>query len=235
MSTTTPARATLTAYEPPKEPGARPGGVLGSPVPLQFNPHTLTVTRGASWLHSPAAKAEDVSVPEFRGAQPRRLSVEVFLDATAHHDGSVVAAVDAILEWCSPTAATLAANAPCAPRVRFTWGTFHSASFFGYLESATATYTLFDQDGRPLRAVCAVQITEAGDPTPGQNPTSGARTARRVHRLVGGDSLELLAHREYGDATAWRLIAETNGIDDPMRMRPGTELLVPACEDRELG
>ncbi|WP_368665523.1 LysM peptidoglycan-binding domain-containing protein, partial [Micromonospora sp. Rc5] len=46
--------------------------------------------------------------------------------------------------------------------------------------------------------------------TPGQNPTSGSRTARRVHRLVAGDSLELLAHREYGDQTAWRVIAEAN-------------------------
>ncbi|NEE52104.1 LysM peptidoglycan-binding domain-containing protein, partial [Streptomyces sp. SID8455] len=39
------------------------------------------------------------------------------------------------------------------------------------------------------------------------------------------------AWREYGDATAWRTIADANNIDDPMRLIPGSELLVPGLED----
>ncbi|MDH6113643.1 hypothetical protein P3T36_005194 [Kitasatospora sp. MAP12-15] len=234
-SPSTPAKATLTAYEPPKMPGEMPGGAIGSPVTFQFNPHTLTMSKGASWLQQPTVKALEVGVAAYRGAQPRRLSVELFLDATATHDNSVAKAVDTVLGWCAPTAASVAAEAPCAPRVMFAWGSFQSAFFSGYLESVSATYTLFDTDGHPLRATCAVQLTEAGDPTPGQNPTSGALEARRVHRVVGGDSLELIAFKEYGSATAWRRIAETNGIDDPMRLRPGAELLVPAGNERREG
>ncbi|MYW16669.1 LysM peptidoglycan-binding domain-containing protein, partial [Streptomyces sp. SID2955] len=67
--------------------------------------------------------------------------------------------------------------------------------------------------------------------TPGQNPTSGARTARSTHTVVAGDSLAMLAWREYGDPTAWRTIAEANGIDDPMALVPGTELVVPGMRD----
>ncbi len=52
-----------------------------------------------------------------------------------------------------------------------------------------------------------------------------------MHRLVAGDSLELLAYREYGDPTAWRVIAQANGIDDPQRLRPGAELIVPAPDE----
>jgi nucleoid-associated protein YgaU len=37
-----------------------------------------------------------------------------------------------------------------------------------------------------------------------------------------------MAWGEYGDATAWRTIAEANEIDDPMRLTPGAELLIPA-------
>ncbi|WP_143589272.1 LysM peptidoglycan-binding domain-containing protein, partial [Streptomyces angustmyceticus] len=59
----------------------------------------------------------------------------------------------------------------------------------------------------------------------------GALSARRIHRTVAGDSLASLAWREYGDATRWRLIAEANEIDDPMRLRPGTELLLPAADE----
>lgn len=144
-------------------------------------------------------------------------------------------AVDTVLGWCTPTEASIAAKAPCPPRVVFTWGTFQAVTFAGYLESVNATFTLFDTDGKPLRATCTVALAESGEPTPGQNPTSGALTARRVHRLVGGDSLEMLAYQEYGDATAWRRIAEANDIDDPMRLRPGTEVLVPSGTERRAG
>ncbi len=52
-----------------------------------------------------------------------------------------------------------------------------------------------------------------------------------MHRVVAGDSLQSLAWREYGNATAWRAIAEANGIDDPSRLPAGTELVLPAAEE----
>ncbi len=229
----TRARARLTAYEPPKKPGMPPGGILGSPISFQFNPETLALSKGAQWIRHQARSAKQVGVPEFTGSLPRRLSLELFLDATDTHDTSVQKGVETLLSWCVPTARSIAANAPSAPRVRFSWGSFDSVSFFGYLEEASATYSLFDADGKPLRATCAVQLTEAGDPTPRQNPTSGSPGTNRTHRLVVGDSLEMLAHQEYGDPTAWRVIAEANGIDDPLRLRPGTEILVPSPDELE--
>ncbi|MFE0464836.1 peptidase M23 [Kitasatospora sp. NPDC058965] len=226
----TPAKATLTAYQPPTLEGEPPGGAMGGPVTFQFNPHTLTLSKGTNWLQNPATKME-LGTAEFRGRQPAKLSVELFLDATANHDNSVATAVDTVLSWCSPVSEEIG----LPPWVKFAWGSFKAVEFYGYLESVTATYTLFDIDGHPLRATCAVQITEAAEMTKGQNPTSGALSARRVHQVVGGDSLELLAYREYGDATAWRRIAEANAIDDPMRLRPGVELLVPARDERQEG
>ncbi len=99
------------------------------------------------------------------------------------------------------------------------------------LSNLSVSYTLFDVDGKPLRATCALSIEEASVDPAGQNPTSGSKEARRTHRVVAGDSLPLLAWREYGDATAWRTIAYANDIDDPMRLTPGQELLVPGSED----
>ncbi|MEE1940292.1 peptidase M23 [Streptomyces sp. TRM 70361] len=229
----TRARARLTAYEPPKKPGRPPGAMLGSPISFQFNPEALTLSKGAQWIRHRARSARQVGVPEFTGSLPRRLGVELFLDATATHDTSVQKAVETLLSWCVPTARSIAAKAASAPRVKFSWGSFDSVSFFGYLEEVNASYSLFDSDGTPLRATCAIQLTEAGDPTPRQNPTSGSPGAHRTHRLVAGDSLEALAHEEYGDPTAWRLIAEANGIDDPLRLRPGAELLVPSADELE--
>jgi hypothetical protein len=209
--------------------------MLGSPLSFQFNPETLTLSKGAQWIRHQAKSAEQVGVPEFTGSLPRRLDVELFLDAADTHNTSVQKGVETLLGWCVPTARSIANDAASAPRVKFSWGSFGTASFFGYLEEVSATYSLFDADGTPLRATCAVRLTEAGDPTPRQNPTSGSPGTRRTHRLVVGDSLELLAHREYGDATAWRVIAEANGIDDPLRLRPGTEILVPSPDEWEAG
>jgi nucleoid-associated protein YgaU len=94
-----------------------------------------------------------------------------------------------------------------------------------------ASYTLFGTTGVPIRATCRMQLHEIPSRTKGQNPTSGALTAQRVHRVVAGDSLQSLAWREYGNAAAWRAIAEVNGIDDPQSLRTGTELIMPAAEE----
>ena len=49
--------------------------------------------------------------------------------------------------------------------------------------------------------------------------------------MVAGDSLASIAYREYGAPAYWRALAEANGIDDPLRLRPGTRLLVPPAEE----
>jgi Contractile injection system tube protein/LysM domain len=224
------ARAQLTLREPPASVGAKPGGRIAL-LNLQFNPATLELRKTTEWRRTPSRTAGQSALPEFVGSGPRELSLEVFLDATATHDNSVEKAVEKLMKGCVPTPASLRRKKPASPWVRFEWGTARTTSFDGVLSSLSVTYTLFDVDGRPLRATCALSIEEASVDPAGQNPTSGARTARSTHTVVAGDSLAMLAWREYGDATAWRVIAEANGIDDPMALAPGTELVVPGLRE----
>ncbi|CAL9285800.1 LysM peptidoglycan-binding domain-containing protein [Streptomyces griseoincarnatus] len=229
-SRTSRARAQLTLKEPPASVGAKPGGTLAR-INLQFNPSTLELSKTTEWRRTPSRMAAESALPEFVGSGPRTLSLEVFLDATAKHDNSVEQAVEKLMKACVPTKASLGRKKPASPWVRFEWGTARTTSFDGVLSSLSVTYTLFDVDGKPLRATCRLSIEEASVGPAGQNPTSGARTARSTHTVVAGDSLALLAWQEYGDATAWRAIAEANDIDDPMTLVPGTELVVPALSD----
>ncbi|MHB9858023.1 CIS tube protein [Streptomyces sp. YIM S03343] len=224
------ARAQLTLKEPPASVGAKPGGTIAR-LNLQFNPSSLELRKTTEWRRSPSRMAEESALPEFVGSGPRELSLEVFLDATAKHDNSVEQAVEKLMKACVPTKASLGRKKPASPWVRFEWGSARTTSFDGVLSSLSVTYTLFDVDGKPLRATCRLSIEEASVGPAGQNPTSGARTGRSTHIVVAGDSLALLAWREYGDATAWRVIAEANGIDDPMALVPGTELVLPAMSD----
>ena len=41
----------------------------------------------------------------------------------------------------------------------------------------------------------------------------------------------VISVRAYGDATRWRLIAEANGVDNPLHLRRGSSLALPALEN----
>ncbi|TCO55772.1 LysM peptidoglycan-binding domain-containing protein [Actinocrispum wychmicini] len=224
------ARAQLRIMEPPSSVGARPGRLIAS-VPFQFNPNKLTVSKSVHWSRQPSRMASESSLPEFVGSGPRSLTVDVFLDATANHDNTIERRVRQLMSACVPTPRSLAARQPASPWVRFEWGTARTTAFDAVVTNLSVDYSLFDVDGKPLRATCSITLEEASTGPAGQNPTSGSLEARRTHQVVAGDSLPQLAWQEYGDATAWRIIAEANDIDDPMTLTPGTELLVPADED----
>lgn len=156
----------------------------------------------------------------------------MFLDASGTPGSNTVQKqAELLLSCCEVTEQSVSSKAPSPPWVKFSWGSFSTVQFVAYVTSANATYTLFSPNGVPLRATCSLSLTEIATSTKGQNPTSGALSARRTTRTVAGDTLASLAWREYGDATRWRVIAEANGIDDPMRLHPGTELLLPASTE----
>jgi len=214
---------------PPSGTTDAPGKPTGERIEFQFNPKELTLTKTAKWKREAAKGAKKSGVPEFLGAEPAKLSVEMFLDASREMDDSVVKAVEKLFSCCVPATGTTEKQKASPPWVRFQWGAI--TGFPAHIKSVTVKYTLFTVSGTPIRAVCTVQMEEMGGETSGQNPTSGALAARSVRTIVDGDSLASVAYREYGDPTRWRALAEANGIDDPMRLPVGRALLVPALEE----
>lgn len=224
-------RANLAIHEPPTGDSTTPGGLMRT-FGFEFNPAQLTLTRRARWNATPVAAVREAAKPEFLGAEPREMTLEIFLDTSMKPGANtVLKKVESLLDCCEVTAKSLAADQPSPPWVVFEWGSFSTARFTAYVASIEASYTLFSTTGVPIRATCQVSLVEIPGPTQGQNPTSGALTAQRVHRVVAGDSLQSLAWREYGSANAWRAIAEANGIDDPSRLPTGTQLMLPAAEE----
>lgn len=119
------------------------------------------------------------------------------------------------------------------PQVEFTWGDAINAKVL--LKSLTAEYTRFSASGAPLRAVIGLtlQVVEELAAKPSGNgagnPTSGGIAGRASHEFVEGDTLPFVARSQYGDAGAWRDVAAANHIDDPLRVRPGRLLYLPAA------
>ncbi|TMQ89905.1 LysM peptidoglycan-binding domain-containing protein [Actinomadura soli] len=223
-------RAKLSIHDPPAGKGTKPGRLIKA-LKFQFNPAALELTKSANWRSSPAVATRAGAEVEFLGTEQQSLDVEIFLDSSDEPgNGKVRDEVEALFS-CLRAAPSSLPNRASPPWVLFEWGEFTTVRFVAYVRQVSASYTLFSSTGVPIRATCRVSLEEIPQDTPKQNPTSGALTARSVHRLVAGDTLQSLAWREYGDATAWRVIAEANEIDDPMRLAPGRELLLPAADE----
>jgi hypothetical protein len=112
------------------------------------------------------------------------------------------------------------------PQVAFEWGVF---KFVSYITVMTHKFTLFKNDGTPVRATVDVTFTQYTDVNdyPDQNPTSGGGPNERVHRVIAGDRLDTIAADIYRDATKWKMIAEYNRISNPHRLQPGQILRIP--------
>lgn len=223
--------AYLQLHEPPKDGGtANPGPQLQR-IEFQFNPKELSLTKTAKWKRDAQRNAKKSGVPEFTGSDPAKLTLEMFFDATDKMDTSVVKRVEQLFSCCVPTDASREQKKGSPPWVVFHWGGM--VGFPSFVASVTAKYTLFTPGGTPVRALCTVTLEEISGEQSGQNPTSGALAARTVHTVVAGDTLHSVATKAYGRPGLWREIAEANEIDDPMRLRAGAALLVPALEEIE--
>lgn len=204
------------------------GAVLGV-IEFQFNPKELTIAKNAKWNRDNNPNAKKSAPPEFKGSDPSKLSLEMFLDATEKMDDGVVKTVEKLFSCCVPTKNSREAKKGSPPWVIFSWGGL--TGFPAYVSSVTCKYTLFTPSGTPVRALVTVALEEISGEQGGQNPTSGALAARDSHTVIAGDTLPSVAYRAFGDPNAWREIAQLNDIDDPLRLTPGARLLIPAAEE----
>jgi hypothetical protein len=115
------------------------------------------------------------------------------------------------------------------PCCRLVWGQDSKFHFDCYILSCTVKYTLFNENGIPVRATATLSLKEVADPedlSP-TNPTSLGDPGRKVYVVSEGDRLDWIAYREYNDATEWRKIAEANRITNPLALQPGMVLTIP--------
>jgi Contractile injection system tube protein len=200
----------------------------GDELQCAFNPGEYSISKSAEWKGTPSSGSRTAPRPEFVGTKPRNLKMKLLFDAWATGEDSVAPSVDQLIDWCNPTSSSISQSRPSPPILAFTWG--QNKFFDAYLQSVDAQYTMFKADGTPLRATVSVALVEVPNEPARQNPTSGSLLGHRTARLVAGESLHSIAYREYGSAALWRGLAAENGIDDPLRVRPGTTIRIPPRE-----
>lgn len=200
-------------------------------VEFDFNPAELTLTKSAAWKSKPQKNAKKAPETEFTGTGPRTLKMQLTFDSRAGRTKDVAATVDLLFRWTNPTAESIKLTKPQPPLLVLNWGA--REWFPCYLGSLSVKYQMFERDGTPITAVVDVTLNETPASAEAQNPTSGGDPGRRSRTLARGETLHSVAFSEYGRPGHWRALAVANGIDDPLRLRPGTVLLVPSQADAD--
>jgi nucleoid-associated protein YgaU len=202
-------------------------------IECMFNPKEYALAKQNTWT---PGKAKGANMPplDFGGGEPAKLQMQLFFDTyAAAQDGN---AKDVRAEYTDklwnlmlvdPKRKHPKNQKARPPLVRFVWGT--DWSFAAVISSLNVKFTLFSDQGTPVRATVDVTFTQVLDPTAfkSQNPTSGGVGGERVWTVTEGDTLAWIAYMEYGDSTQWRPIADANRLTSVRRLMPGMHLEIP--------
>ena len=206
---------------------------LTGEIECQFNPESLTISKGASWEGEESPNFNSPFL-QFAGGQSATYELSLFFDTYANNPPKDVREyTNALLRLTMRGAGNSMFLVPFSspPIVTLVWGKI--TLFMAVVESVQVTYTMFAPDGTPIRAKADVGFKQQDfmdDIMPAQNPTS--RTDPRKTRYVhAGQRLDQIAHEEYGDARYWRLLAEANNMDDPFQLVDGQLLVIPQNRD----
>ncbi|MEV2227878.1 hypothetical protein AB0H69_04705 [Streptomyces phaeochromogenes] len=217
----------------------------GPPVPVQFNPATLRISRNNNVDRGgTTTKTQKRQHPAQEGAT---LTFDLEFDTAEQRADSQYVDVrrwTALVRQFVEPPPTKPADPP--PVVRFVWGTLR---FNGIVTQVNEELDLFAPDGTPLRAKVGVTIveqnfayeahdegpgrldtrgaSEPGAPQPGIQPgSSGTDRPRQVVRAQEGESAQQLLARLGHDPAAWR--AAMNGLDSPLTLAAGAAVQLGA-------
>jgi hypothetical protein len=199
-----------------------------------FNPTEYSVSKAVNW-GSGAEEGEEsdrrFNAPglTFQGGGRRQLTLNLFYDVTEPINGKIIGDVrEETNRLVKLTRIDRDLQQP--PVIQVAWGDAPSGSdfpFTGVISNLEQTFTLFTQDGRPVRANVRATLVEFLDPEMDQRETDPELTTYRVKR---GDRLSSIAAAVYGDPFRWRVIAEANALDDPRQLEAGRLLTLPESD-----
>lgn len=115
------------------------------------------------------------------------------------------------------------------PIILLEWGEFSEKA---RLNSMDIKYTLFAENGDPLRAEVSLSLTEYRntEEIATEIKTSSPDLTHFVE-VKDGDTLPLMCNRVYKDCSYYREVAEINGLHDFCHLTPGTFLYFPPLVD----
>jgi len=187
---------------------------------VQFNPETYSLSRNVEYQETiPIGRSAQEGKLQFKKNNFYEFSVTLIFD-TYETKADVRAQIKKLNVFIEKDKSTKLPNT-----LIFAWGTF---TFSGVLQSMSETYTMFHEDGNPIRA--KVELKMKGLIEDGKNSSARAKeetSNKKVRHLIGIEGLWALAQKEYNDANKWRHIAKENKILNPRKAKKAGKLRLP--------
>ena len=165
---------------------------------------------------------------EFSGGEAMTLQMELFFDTYEAGKDVRTECTDKIWKLMLINPETVSkGNKGRPPLCEFRWGP--TWSFKAVVTSISQKFTFFLGDGTPVRSTMNVsfQQVEEENKYPAQNPTTLSMPGYKTRRVRQGETIDWIAFDEYRDSTLWRFLADTNHLDDPLKLEVGQLLAIP--------
>jgi hypothetical protein len=190
----------------------------GEDIEVLFNPKEYVIEKKTPWTEMQVFGMDSPPV-QFTMGERKRLTMELFFDTSEEKTD--------VREYTQKMEELMMVNAQehRPPLLRFSWG---NLSFDCVLEDLVQRFTLFSNDGTPMRAILKVVFKEYATAAT-QLSSTRRESADHTKRMVirEGESISSVAAREYNDPGKWRVIAQANRIEDPENIKPGTIVELP--------
>lgn len=194
-------------------------------VPL--NPQDISLNQEVTYSTDTPLGASGTNL-KYRYHQPEVLAFTILLDDTGavfESDQHIKGGIESEIKKLQAVLLDFDGDIHEPNYVGVSWGTL---VFKGRATLVDTKYTLFGEDGSPLRVEISVKIQKSiSDET--RNAQEGKNSPDLTHERVvkEGDTLPLMTYRIYGDTRYYLDVAEANGLDDFRNLIPGTILYFP--------
>ena len=189
-----------------------------------FNPEEYTLNKDNN-LAVQSIPGLSAPIVQFVNGNLRTLEMELFFDTW---DTPVRAKQDVRKEYTDKIIGLMAIDPELhyPPHMLISWS---SLQFRGVLARVVQKFTMFDTDGKPVRARLTCTFNEVID-LEQESKEIPRQTAdfSKVHLVSVGETLNDIAVRFYNKPETWRPIAIANRLDDPRAIVPGQSLLIPS-------
>lgn len=197
------------------------------PVHVQFNPTEYGIDYGARYADQ-NIPGLDMPLLQFVRGETRTLTLELLLDGYEQRKSSgtdpTITVAGRLAKLREFILVDQELHAP--PVVRFQW---KEISFEGVFTQLREKYTLFDEEGKLLRARVTATLKSYRSPdVQTRDPARHSPDRTRVRSVRERETLAQLSTEAYGNPRLWRAIAAANGIDRPRFLKPGAPLKIPA-------
>ncbi|NEQ54963.1 MAG: LysM peptidoglycan-binding domain-containing protein [Leptolyngbya sp. SIO3F4] len=227
----------LTAYEDKALTKA-----FGEPFNLPINPEQLSQSFKVEYEKGQAQGSQQTD-PKFKFTPPQELKLDFTLDGTGvvrvnEQPGTFHQDVTTQVQTLLNLTYVMNSSTHKPNYLRITWGNFpfnNRNVFDCLLSDLQINYTLFDADGKPLRAKVSAtfcsyveqdfRIREEGKESPDV-------THRR--KVTASDTLPLMTYDIYGDPSYYLAVAKVNGLVNFRKIAANTDLQFPPVEKTEL-